>query len=420
MLPSKTWQRPFWINIGVGILLAIVCVASAPILVAFYGEPRLFWVTVSIGAGFLFNAAGVQHSALLQRQLRYVVLTVVELLSQSGAVTVGICMALSGFGYWALVAIAIISPAISTACVWLVTAWIPGAPRWERATLQMLRFGGTITLNGLVIYVAYNLDKVLLGRFWGADALGMYGRAYQLLSFPTDSLNVAVGGVALSALSRLQHDPDRLKNYFLKGYSLVVSLTIPVTIFCALFSNDIVVVLLGPKWLEAAVIFRLLTPTVLIFGMIGPLSWLLLSVGLQGRSLAIALVIAPLVISAYLIGLPYGPSGVAIAYSAAMTMGLVPLLAWCLRGTAISLSNLFLAVSRPFVSGIVAAVAAFVVQLQLESWASPFVRLVFEGSLMLSVYYMILLLAMGQRAFYLDLLTTLRKSSLPDGRASVG
>jgi O-antigen/teichoic acid export membrane protein len=211
-----------------------------------------------------------------------------------------------------------------------------------------------------------------------------------------------------------------LKNYFLKGYSLVVSLTIPVTIFCALFSNDIVVVLLGPKWLEAAVIFRLLTPTVLIFGMINPLSWLLLSVGLQGRSLAIALVIAPLVISAYLIGLPYGPRGVAIAYSAAMTMWIVPHLAWCLRGTAISLSDLFLAVSRPFVSGIVAAVAAFVVQLQLESWVSPFVRLVFEGSVMLSVYYMMLLMAMGQRAFYLDLLAALRKSSLPDGRASIG
>ena len=71
----------FWINILVGMVLVLLCLATAPVLVAFYHEPRLFWVTVAIGTGFLFSAAGVQHSALLQRQLRYVDLTVIETLS---------------------------------------------------------------------------------------------------------------------------------------------------------------------------------------------------------------------------------------------------------------------------------------------------------------------------------------------------
>ena|SRR5260221_8504244 len=61
----------FWINILVGMVLSLLCLATAPVLVAFYHEPRLFWVTVVTGTGFLFSAAGVQHSALLQRQLRY-------------------------------------------------------------------------------------------------------------------------------------------------------------------------------------------------------------------------------------------------------------------------------------------------------------------------------------------------------------
>ena len=72
----------FWINMLIGTILAFLCVATAPVLVAFYREPRLFWVTVAMAAGFLFNAAGVQHFALLQRQLRYVALTVIETLSQ--------------------------------------------------------------------------------------------------------------------------------------------------------------------------------------------------------------------------------------------------------------------------------------------------------------------------------------------------
>ena len=152
----------------------------------------------------------------------------------------------------------------------------------------MIRFGGTITLNGLVVYIASNFEKILLGRFWGVDAIGIYGRAYQLITIPTDNLNSAVGEVAFSALSRLQHDPIRLKSYFLKGYSLVLALTLPITFACALFADDMVFVLLGPKWKDAAPIFRLLAPTVLVFAIANPLSWLVSSLGWVGRNLKMA------------------------------------------------------------------------------------------------------------------------------------
>ena len=57
--------------------------------------------------------------------------------------------------------------------------------------------GSIVTLNGIVVYVAYNLEKILLGRFWGPDALGIYGRAYQLVSIPTENLNSTVGEVEI-------------------------------------------------------------------------------------------------------------------------------------------------------------------------------------------------------------------------------
>ena len=200
----------FWINILVGTVLCLLCLATAPLLVAFYHEPRLFWVTVVIGIGFLFSAAGVQHSALLQRQLRYVDLTMIETLSLLVSYALGIGMAVGGFGYWALVGSTIALPAINTVLMWAIAAWIPGLPRRGVEIHSMLRFGGTIILNNLVVYVAYNFEKLLLGRFWGPDALGLYGRAYQLIDVPTTNFHSAVGGVAFSALSRLQDDPIRL------------------------------------------------------------------------------------------------------------------------------------------------------------------------------------------------------------------
>ena len=178
---------------------------------------------------------------------------------------VAIGAAKAGYGYWALVAMTVAQPLIATTAFWLFTAWVPGMPCRRAGIGSMVRFGGTLTVNGLLVYVASNFEKVLLGRFWGAEAIGIYGRAYQLIRIPTDTLNGAIGEVAFSALSRLQDDPVRLRSYFLKGYSLVLALTLPATFACGVFADDLIGALLGPKWKDAAPIFRLLTPTILVF-----------------------------------------------------------------------------------------------------------------------------------------------------------
>src|SRR5229473_6290536 len=208
----------FWINVLVGAILGLLVVAMAPFIVRFYREPRLLGVTAALASAFLFNAAGVQHSAILERQMRFITLSVIDIVSLLTSVVVGIGMALHGFGYWALVAMTVITPLVYTMCVWLTTAWVPGRPHRQVGVRSMMRFGGALTLNGLVMYIASNFEKVLLGRFWGVDALGIYGRAYQLVNLPNDNLNSAAGGVAFAALSRLQGEPSRLKSYFLKGY----------------------------------------------------------------------------------------------------------------------------------------------------------------------------------------------------------
>jgi O-antigen/teichoic acid export membrane protein len=398
----------FWINMLVGAIFGIVLLAIAPVLASFYHEPRLFAVTVALAAGFLFNAAGVQHSALLQRQMSFTTLAIIEIVASFVSIAVGIGLALAGYGYWALVGMSIMLPAVSTVCLWSSAKWFPGAPRRGVGISSMIRFGGTATLNSLVVYTAYNLEKVLLGRFWGAEALGIYGRAYQLINIATENLNSASGAVAFAALSRLQDDRDRFKNYFLKGYSVVLALTLPITIACALFANDIISILLGPKWKEAIPIFQLLTPTVLVFALINPMWWLLSSTGLLGRSLKIALVLAPLVIAAYVIGLPYGPTGVAFAYSAVMTLWVIPHIAWCVHGTMISLQDLFRAASRPFFSAIVAGGVAFTMQFFYGQSLSPFPRLLLGGGILLFLYLWMLLYVMGQKAFYLDLFRGLK------------
>src|SRR5277367_932015 len=399
----------FWINVLVGLLLTLVSVGMAPAIAAFYHEPRLVKVTAVLAIGFLFNAAGVQHSVLLQREMRFTALAVIGTVSMIVGTAIAIVGALAGYGYWALVAMSIITPLIYTVCVWIATSWVPGMPRRGAGIRSMMRFGGTVTLNGLVVYVASNLDKVLIGRFWGTDAIGIYGRAYQLISIPTDNLNASVGEVAFSALSRIQDDPIRLKSYFLKGYSLVLAMTLPITLACAFFADDIILVALGPKWMEAAPLFRLMAPTILVFAVANPLGWLVTSLGLVSRNLKIALLIAPTMVASYVLGLRYGPKGVAFAYSAALTLWLLPLIAWCVHGTVVSFRDVLLTISRPLVSGIIAVGFAFGVRLIYGHSLPPLPRLVLENAVLLVIYLAMLLFVMGQRDFYLDVLRGFKK-----------
>ena len=393
----------FWINLAVGGMLAGLCVAIAPILSAFYHQPRLFWVTVVIGAGFVFSGAAAQHRAMLQRDMRFAALTAIDVGSLFVSIGLGIGMAAAGEGYWALVGMIVCVPVVSVLGVWMAGRWIPGPPQRGAGVRSMLKYGGTLTLNSVVVYLAYNADKVLLGRFWGAETLGIYGRAYTLINLPTSNLNSTVGLVAIPALSRVQNDPERLKSYFLKGYGLVLSLVIPITVGCALFAEDITRVFLGPKWGAVAPVFRLLAPTILAFALINPFGWLLMATGRVARSLKIALLIAPLVILGYLAGLRYGANGVAAGFSVMTVLLVVPVIFWSTRGTSITAIDALGVVLRPFLSILLGAGVA------LGSWTfvrfldPPLLRLVVANTILFGVYILTLWFVMGEKTAYLSL-----------------
>jgi PST family polysaccharide transporter len=394
----------FWINLAVGGLLALLVAVTAPILAVFYGDPRLFWVTVAVGTSFVFNGAAAQHRAILQRSMRFPVLAMIDVTSLVVSIAAGIGMAVAGHGYWALVAMMISQPAVSVLGVWLATGWIPGMPQRRSGIRSMLVYGGAVTLNNLIVYLAFNVDKVLIGRFWGAEALGVYGRAYQLINLPTESLHWTIGSVAFPALSRVQDDPARLRNYFLKGYSLFLSLVLPITMGCALFADDIILVLLGPNWREAAGIFRLLAPTILAFAFANPFYWLMLASGRAGRSLRIALVMTPVLILSYALGLNHGPQGVAVGFSTTMLLATVPVLLWAKHGTLITMRDILRAVTPSSMSIAIGAAVTLAVRPMVDPVDPAFVRLVVESTILFSVYLFSLFFIMKQKSVYMGLL----------------
>lgn len=410
----------FWINVALGAGLALACAAMAPLLASFYDEPRLYTMTPLYAVGFLLSGLGAQHWALLERQLRYASVTYIEVGAQVAYVVVSVALAWLGFGFWALVWGSVAQSATTAGSAWIVTRWIPRLPRRDAQIGPFIRFGATLTLNNIIVCIAYNIEKILLGRFWGAAALGAYGRAYQLINLPVSSINAAVGGVTLSSLSRLQGEPARHRNYFLKGYAILMSLTLPTTAFCAVFGDDIVLLMLGSQWTDSVAVFRLLTPTVLFFGVVNPLQGLMLSLGLQRRSLYLSMVIAPLLICAVTLGIPYGPNGVAFSFSAALSLWLVPHVVWSLHKTNITPLDLASVVAKPMLAAIVAGFAGLLAHRYLAGLGWSVLRLALGGAIMALVYFGVLLFALGQRAMYVELLNGFRNAAQPAEGTSAG
>jgi PST family polysaccharide transporter len=394
----------FWINVAIGALITLILVLLSPALSSFYREPRLNAVSMVMALTFLFNGFAIQHQALLQRQMRFVAIAISDNISLLISMAVGVCMAVSGYGYWALVGMAVSAPLTAAICLWIALPWRPGLPRRNAGVRQMLHFGGTITCNTLIVYVGYNIEKVLLGRFWGAEALGLYGRAYQLANLATEQLSSAITNVAFPAYARIQGEADRLKRAFLKSYSLLISLTIPCIVCCALFSEEIVQVLLGRKWNEAAPIFRLLSPVILALSLINPFGPLLQATGRVGRSLKMALVIAPVVIAGILMGLHHGPIGVATGYSSALMILVIPCVAWAKRGYGIDVWEYWKSIRDPLFAGVVACITGLAMKWALWDSIGVFLRLLIGVSITCLSYLLLLLFALGKKNEYAELI----------------
>ena len=394
----------FWINVAIGTILCALTALFAPAVVTFYGDPRLYWITVVSGSGFVVGGLTAQHQALIIRQMRFGTLAKIELISLTTSSAVGVIMAALGAHYWAIIGMGLASTVAKAVGVWLVVPWFPGLPRRNSNIRSMIWFGWLTTFRDLIVFFAWNADNILLGRVWGADALGLYGRAFQLATLPINQLNATVTRVAFSALSRLQNDPDRLARSFLQGYFLLLSFTLPIIITYPLFSEEIVRVVLGTSWLEVAPIFRLLAPAALVFALANPLSLLVTSTGHAGRALAIAAATTPPVIAGIALGLSNGPKGVALGYSLSMALIIIPSIGWSKRGTKISWGDFWGACKKPLLASLSAGVIGWVVRITLREVLPPIPYLMIGVSAVFFVYAWALLIVMGKKDVYTKLL----------------
>jgi len=361
-LSAATVQRPdishrqvtnlFWVNAGVGAIFASIVASAAPLIAAFYGDSRLIGISVALSLVFVWSGLSVQHEALLTRQLRQGELALIRLTASVFSVVIAVGLALNDWGYWSLVWREIARSAFIAGGVWIRCLWLPGLPRRNVGTRDLVRFGSEISLAYLLFFVIMNMDKLLIGRLFGAAPVGMYRQAQQLIMSPMDQLDGPITGVAQPALSALQQDPVRFRRFYEKIVFIIGALTVPLGLFISVCAEEITLLVLGPNWLEATVFVRIFGFYAMIRPALGTSAIVLITCGRSTRYLALTAAHAVVLVLLLLAAIPWGAEGMAIAFVGTTLILMYPKLHLSFTDTPPSVLGFFNALLPSIVSGL--------------------------------------------------------------------
>ena len=330
----------FWINVGLGVLSMFLTMGLAPVIAWFYHDGGLVWPTVALSLGFVLVGLGVQHRAILERGMRFGTLAGINIGRVAFGLSVAIVAAWLGWGVWALILQWVSGYAFEVAALWLCCSWRPSRPRRSVEMTGILAVGGNYTVFTVADHFAKNLDSMLIKRLFGSAWLGLYNRAYSLMLLPITQLNHPMLAVAVPTLSRLQAEPERYERYYLKALSLLTFFTAPLGMFMIITSHEMVGVVLGEQWEQAGRILAIFGVSAMLVPVLNSTGWLFVSTGNTGGLLRWGLFSSAFQMVAFVVGLPFGASGVAAAHSIAMAIQTLPCLWYVSRLAPVSLRGI--------------------------------------------------------------------------------
>jgi PST family polysaccharide transporter len=370
-MDHDTASNLFWLNSGAGLVLAIALVPAGSLLARFYRNPLVSNAAVGLSPAICIAAASVVHLALLKRAMRFTATSTNDVVGRVVNTAVSILLALRGWGYWSLVAGIVAQQLSVTIGAWWLCRWVPSLPRRTGKTGTIVRFAAKVYGQFTVRYSTQNIDNLLVGWQFNAVALGFYKKAYDLFALSASQLTAPLHNVALATLSRLNHDPARFRRYLAKSLGIIAFVGMAASGDLTLVGKDLVRVVLGPQWSESGRIFELFGPGIGVMLLCGTVGWIHLSIGKPERWLRWTVVELAVTASLFLAALPWGPAGIAAAWSVSYWTLLIPGFWYAGRPIGFGVSSLVAAIWRYTAASLVAGLASAAIIRGTPFWGAP-------------------------------------------------
>ena len=251
--------------------------------------------------------------------------------------------------------------------------WRPRAPADWPGIRPLAQTGLHLTGYQLLLFGVQQADTLLMGRWFGATALGLYNRAGQLLIQPATHLAAPFNQVLLSTLSRLGAHSPSFAEHFRSTTNTIAHLTLPVAIVCLVLPHEVVRLVLGAAWPDAAPLLAWLAVSAALSLLSSTTYALCVASGNSARLAPMAGATLLVTVIALWLGRSHGPVGLATALAVGNLVLFIPRLGWSARGTPVSLRDFAAAFAGPIVTS-VALAAGLLAGRILAADAGPVVR----------------------------------------------
>lgn len=348
----------FWASLAGGVVLAVLFVATAGLAATLMHEPLLQPVLQVLALGVLVTAAGTVPTALLQRALDFRRALQAEIAGLVGFGALGVTLALLGWGVWSLAWAMVLQEGIKLCVLWIVA---PARPEWGfslSAFRELAGFGAAMAGGGLLRHGSSQIDNLIVGARLGSAPVGLYSRAYFLAVLPQVSVSRALDPVAFSAFSRLQDDPARARQAYLRLLSGLVGLLLPAIVLLAVTAPELIPTVYGQRWVGVVVPLQILCFGVALRVCIGPADTVMKASGRIDAVLWSQLVQLLSVGTGAAVGSLHGTTGVATGVASAQVPFCAMYAWWVWKSLGVGPRDYWRAVRGPGICALLAGLAA--------------------------------------------------------------
>jgi len=304
----------FWVNCVLGLCLSLIIVAASPLAAHFFGAPQLAAILSVIAVSFWSTSLGVVHNSVLLREMRFKALAVADLGSALIGYGVALGCAYSGLGVWSLVFANVAASTTNTAMYWIASTWRPSFVFDKSEVRSVGKF--SLNLSGFILvnYASRNSDNIIVGKMLGSAPLGNYQMAYNLMLTPLQNVSTVIAQVTLPAFSQMQNDDARFRTAYIRSSGVVALVTFPMMAGLCIVADPFIRAVLGAKWIAAIPVFQILAPVGLLQSIQTLVGSIYMGKGRTDWMFRFGVFFSVVVVTAFLIGVRFGISGVAWAY----------------------------------------------------------------------------------------------------------
>jgi O-antigen/teichoic acid export membrane protein len=345
----------FWVNLTLGVGCAVLLVILAPLAAVYYKEPRVVPVMRVLALNFIISGTSILHQALFERKMRFGALAGSEITGVLCGAIVGITLASKGVGVWALVAQSLTTTVVLSTGLWLNSDW---RPRTRFVLTEMRRIANySLNLTGFNTfnYFARNSDNLLVGRYLGSGALGIYAVAYRIMLYPMQSITVVITRVIFPACAQIQDDNERFRAAYLRMVRTIALITFPMMTGLLVVADPFVISFFGPKWQSLAIIIKVLAPIGMLQSVEATVGTIYQAKGRTGTLFVWGICSSIFYLICFILGLKWGLLGVAVAYAIATVLLTVPSLFISFRFIELNIADFAHALFRPVVASLLMA-----------------------------------------------------------------